>query len=134
MPRMHGKVRPDAAPGAIRFAGDVGDFFCRPDSRNLTIVHRHQDMPTPAGASSTPGTGAAPRYDARMRQTFVLLVICALAACGSNDPGPAGVTASEAQALSQAGEMLEQRQLPAGALHPAASHPATLAPAASAAP
>jgi hypothetical protein len=71
-----------------------------------------------------------------MRRTFVLFAICALAACGKsdNDPGPGGVTVGEARALGQAAEMLEQRPLPAGALHPTPSPSTTPAPAASAAP
>lgn len=42
----------------------------------------------------------------------------ALSGCGpsGNDPGPGGVTVSEAQALDEAAEMIEQRRLPEGAL------------------
>ena len=41
-----------------------------------------------------------------------------LAACGpgENDPGPGGVTVSEAQALDEAAAMLEEQKLPADAL------------------
>lgn len=50
----------------------------------------------------------------------VAALACAvtLAACepGENDPGPGGVTVGEARALDEAAEMLEQRQLPEGAL------------------
>jgi len=68
-----------------------------------------------------------------MRQTFVLLAVAALAACGKsdNDPGPGGVTVGEARALDEAAQMLEQRRMPAEALRPKAS-PST--PAARTAP
>ena len=45
----------------------------------------------------------------------VLVPALALAGCGSPDAGsgPGGVTASEAEALDDAAEMIEQRRLPA---------------------
>jgi hypothetical protein len=71
-----------------------------------------------------------------MRQTFALLAVAALAACGKsdNDPGPGGVTVGEARALDEAAQMLEQRRMPTEALYPAASPSPTPAPIASNAP
>ena len=41
-----------------------------------------------------------------------------VSACGpsDNDPGPGGVTVSEARALDEAAEMIEQRRIPADVL------------------
>lgn len=50
-------------------------------------------------------------------RTGILVPLCALAAsCGPNpsDPGPGGVSVSEAKALDEAAEMLEQRRTPDG--------------------
>ncbi len=53
---------------------------------------------------------------------FVLVPVAAaclaLAACNpaESDPAPGGVTVSEAEALDDAAEMIEQRRLPDGAI------------------
>lgn len=54
------------------------------------------------------------------------LSLAVLAGCGPNpsDPGPGGVTVSEAEALDDAAEMLEQRRQPA-AVEPSATATAT---------
>jgi hypothetical protein len=46
--------------------------------------------------------------------------LLALAACGpsDNEPGPGGVTVSEAKALDEAAEMIEQGRLPEDAIAP----------------
>jgi hypothetical protein len=69
-----------------------------------------------------------------MRYVPALILLAALTACGKsdNDPGPGGVTVGEAKALDQAAEMLEQRRMPAEALHSPAASPAP-APATTAA-
>lgn len=45
-------------------------------------------------------------------------ILAPLSACGpgENDPGPGGLTVSEAKALDEAAEMLEERKLPPEAL------------------
>lgn len=47
-----------------------------------------------------------------MRIAPLLPILALLAACGPNpsDPGPGGVTVSEAEALDDAAEMLEQQR------------------------
>jgi hypothetical protein len=66
-----------------------------------------------------------------MRQTFVLLGIFALAACNRSDSDPGPVTVSEAQALDQAAQVLDQRQPSAGTLPaPLSTAPAPVASAA----
>ena len=65
-----------------------------------------------------------------MRNTFPLIALApllALAACSSEDRRAGGTTASEARALEDAAEMLEQRQVPAGTVPsgvPKAAEPA----------
>ena len=66
------------------------------------------------------------RYGARMtrRVSIMLPLALLLAACGpgENDPGPGGVTVSEAEALDEAAAMIEARKLPPEALdNPSAS-------------
>ncbi len=63
-----------------------------------------------------------------MRNLFGLSVCLALAACGSGDSEPGGITASEAQALDDAAEMLEQRRLPEEALRKSEPDKADLPP------
>ena len=66
-----------------------------------------------------------------MRKTiplFALAPLLALAACSSEDRRAGGTTASEARALEDAAAMLEERQVPAGAVPGAApAAPATVA-------
>ena len=47
-----------------------------------------------------------------MKLASFLLLLCALVACGPapNDPGPGGVTVSEAEALDEAAAMLDERR------------------------
>lgn len=47
-----------------------------------------------------------------------IAVTFALSGCGpsENEPGPGGVTVSEARALDEAAEMIERRRLPPGAI------------------
>jgi len=54
----------------------------------------------------------------RLAPAIALLPLALLAACGpnDNDPGPGGVTVSEARALDEAAQMIEQRRLPREAL------------------
>ena len=49
---------------------------------------------------------------------FATAACLALGGCApsENDPAPGGVTVSEAQALDDAAEMIEQRRLPEGAI------------------
>ena len=49
---------------------------------------------------------------------LVLAMTALLAACGpsDNDPGPGGVTVSEARALDEAAQMIEERRIPADVL------------------
>ena len=49
-----------------------------------------------------------------MKRILALASISMMASCGQadNDPGPGGVTVSEARALDEAAEMLDARQLP----------------------
>ena len=66
-----------------------------------------------------------------MRNTiplFALAPLLALAACSGEDRRAGGTTASEARALDDAAEMLEERQVPAGTVPGAA--PTAAAPAA----
>ncbi len=69
-----------------------------------------------------------------MKHLFPTLGLIFLAACGQKDtdPGPGGVSVGEARALDQAASMLEQRQLPPGAL--GNGTPQTPAPQPSASP
>lgn len=55
-----------------------------------------------------------------MRKHLAWLAPLAVAACGAgdNDPGPGGVTMSEARALNEAARMLEERPVPPEALRP----------------
>ena len=46
-----------------------------------------------------------------MKRTAVSALALFLAACGSSEPGPGGVTANEAAALDDAAEMAESRRL-----------------------
>lgn len=48
-----------------------------------------------------------------------LVPLFLLAACGSGNDAPGGVTAGEAKALDEAAEMLEARQLSPSAIPPA---------------
>lgn len=69
-------------------------------------------------------------------RTAVLLAAClALAACGKgeNEPGLGGVTVSEARALDEAAQMLEERNLPADAIPAPLSTPTAPPPIAPAA-
>ena len=68
-----------------------------------------------------------------MRCTNILLVLCALTACGS-EPGPGGVTAGEAKALDDAAEMLEAQRLPENALQPPSAQSSAAQPASPASP
>ena len=56
----------------------------------------------------------------RFAQPMMAAATLALGACGpsENEPAPGGVTVSEAQALDEAAEMIEQRRLPEGAIAP----------------
>lgn len=63
---------------------------------------------------------------------LVLAPLFLLAACGSGNVAPGGVTAGEAKALDEAAEMLESRQLSPSAIPPAPREEA--APAESSAP
>lgn len=56
-----------------------------------------------------------------MQRAAALFLILALAACGSSEQGPGGVTANEAAALDDAAAMVEAQRLPEGAARPAAS-------------
>lgn len=51
----------------------------------------------------------------RMRKTLLLPIIL-LAACSSEDKTAGGTTASEARALEDAAEMLQDQRLPAGSI------------------
>ena len=52
-----------------------------------------------------------------VRTTVCLAGLAALAACNtSEDSGPGGVTVSEARALDEAAEMIDQRRTPAEVL------------------
>lgn len=68
-----------------------------------------------------------------MKHLAPLVPLALLAACGRSDATAGGVTASEARALDEAAEMIEERRLPDAALTPAprASMPAAPAPSAS---
>jgi hypothetical protein len=78
------------------------------------------------------------RYDTAMRMPCTLLALIpltlGLAACGQPDnaQGAGGVTVGEARALDDAAEMIEQRRLPASALHSPAPLPPVAATATSA--
>lgn len=50
-----------------------------------------------------------------MHRAAVVFLVLALAACGSSEPGPGGVTANEAAALDEAAAMVESQRLPEGA-------------------
>lgn len=50
---------------------------------------------------------------------YALAPLLLLAACGSGNDAPGGVTAGEAKALDEAAEMLEARQLSPSAVPPA---------------
>ncbi|MFM6931667.1 MAG: hypothetical protein ACKOUT_05425 [Novosphingobium sp.] len=67
-----------------------------------------------------------------MKHVF-LAPLLLLAACGSSNDAPGGVTAGEAKALDEAAEMLEARQLSPSAIPPAPrgepAAPASTAPA-----
>lgn len=56
----------------------------------------------------------------RFAHPTIAAATLALGACGpsENEPAPGGVTVSEAQALDEAAEMIEQRRLPEGAIAP----------------
>lgn len=59
-----------------------------------------------------------------------LVPLLLLAACGSGNDAPGGVTAGEAKALDEAAEMLEAKQLSPSAIPPAPPvQPAPSAPA-----
>ena len=62
--------------------------------------------------------GAIGRYAAVMLRLVFLLAPILLTACSKadNDPGPGGVTISEARALDEAAEMIEPHQLPPQAI------------------
>ena len=51
-------------------------------------------------------------------------MLFALTGCGSNDPGPGGVTANEAKALDDAAEMVEAKRLDDSVLRPPPAQPA----------
>ena len=63
---------------------------------------------------------------------LILAPLLALAACSSEDRRAGGTTASEARALEDAAEMLDDRRLPAGSVPSGA--PASPAPKASTQP
>lgn len=54
-----------------------------------------------------------------MKTSFALLGLALLAACSGGNAGPDGATAGENQALDEAAEMLENKQLSASAIPPA---------------
>lgn len=70
------------------------------------------------------------------RLAFAATILAPLTACGpgENDPGPGGVTVSEARALDEAAEMLEERKLPPDALDPSPQPEVSSAAHADAAP
>jgi hypothetical protein len=70
------------------------------------------------------------RYAAAMRTIPILALALTLAACGDDARQAGGVTRSEADALDDAAEMVEQQRLPSDAIKPATAAPTT-APAAS---
>ncbi|WP_309623761.1 hypothetical protein [Novosphingobium sp.] len=56
-------------------------------------------------------------------RTLLLLPLILLAGCSSEDKTAGGTTASEARALDDAAEMLEDRQLPPGSVPGGAPQP-----------
>ncbi len=63
------------------------------------------------------------RYAAAMRSIPLLILALLLAACGDDTREAGGVTKSEADALDDAAEMVEQQRLPADAVAPAQAEP-----------
>ena len=59
-----------------------------------------------------------------MRPLIFLPALCALAACADDAPdNPRAISSSEAQALDEAAQMIEQRRVPADAIGSPTSEP-----------